>query len=214
MASNSNLNVGEDQAARLPRSPGFPEAFERREIRIGLLGAAAALLLGVFGMTGCTPGGPSVGKSEKTEILNAIRNLTYDLSPTVLRPVEVTNGRFLGGKSALDGSFLEVVVTKHHSIGSLNSYEEAAAVILTSNAGGSGTFFHLAVVALTENGYENIAGTPLGDRQKILNIAITNRKIRLARITHAESDPMCCPSREQTSFYILSGDSLVAAGQR
>ncbi len=164
-------------------------------------------------MTGCTPGGPSVGESEQADIINAIRNITYDLSPTVLHPVTVTNGRFVGGKSALDGSFLEVVVTKHRAIGALDSHEEAAAVVLTSNAGGSGTFFHLAVVAPSKNGYENIAGTPLGDRQKIENIAITDRKIRLTRMTHAESDPMCCPSRRQTTFYILSGDSLVAAEQ-
>lgn len=177
--------------------------------RVILLQAFVGVLIGIFAMTGCTPGGPAVGKSEDAEIINAIRNLTYDLSPTVLRPVKVTNGRFAGGKSAMDGSFLEVVVTKHRAIGSLDSYGKSAAVVLTSNAGGSGTFFHLAVVAPTENGYENVAGIPLGDRQKILSIAITDRKIRLTRMTHAESDPMCCPSREQTSFYILSGDSLI-----
>jgi len=178
-------------------------------IRVKHLQTVVGVLIGLFAMTGCVPGGPAVGKSEDAEIINAIRNLTYDLSPTVLRPVRVTNGRFVGGKSALDGSFLEVVVTKHRAIGSLGSYRKSAAVVLTSNAGGSGTFSHLAVVAPTKNGYENVAGTPLGDRQKIMNIAITDSKIRLTRMTHAESDPMCCPSKEQTSFYVLSGDSLI-----
>jgi hypothetical protein len=186
---------------------------ERYRTRCSFFRTLLVFLIGSWAMTGCTPGGPSVGESEHANIINAIRNMTYDLSPTVLHPVTVTNGRFVGGESALDGSFLEVNVTKYRAIGALDSFEEAAAVVLTSNAGGSGTFFHLAVVAPAKKGYENIAGTPLGDRQKIENIAITDRKIRLTRMTHTESDPMCCPSKRQTSFYILSGDSLVAAEQ-
>lgn len=83
------------------------------------------------------------------------------------------------------------------------------AVLLFSNAGGSGTFVDLAAVLQSQDGPRHAASAPLGDRVKIQSIEINNGIITVQMITQGPDDPMCCPTMEVTRRYQLQPGGLV-----
>ena len=84
-----------------------------------------------------------------------------------------------------------------------------AAVVLVSNPGGSGTFYELAAV-LNENGQPHHgASILLGDRVRILAMAIKDGQITVHMITQGPNDPMSIPTLEVTNRYELKDGKLV-----
>lgn len=84
-----------------------------------------------------------------------------------------------------------------------------AAVLLTSNDGGSGTFIYLATVELRDGAWRNSATTPLGDRVRPQVLTIENGRISLALLSHDADDPACCPSLATTRQFQLADEQLV-----
>lgn len=78
---------------------------------------------------------------------------------------------------------------------------DEAVVIVWQNSGGSGTFNYIALMDEDENGMQNTATTPLGDRVKVLGGSIQENLLELQVIEHDEDDPACCPTRETTRYY-------------
>lgn len=70
---------------------------------------------------------------------------------------------------------------------------DEAIVLLATNTGGSGVFFHLAVVRNQGGVPQHIGTIPLGDRVKVKTLAIIDRKIVASLVEHGPGDPMCCP---------------------
>jgi hypothetical protein len=82
---------------------------------------------------------------------------------------------------------------------------------LASNAGGSGTFVHLAAV-LNQNGQpQHVASVSLGDRVKIEAVKIEAGTITVNMVTHGPNDPLCCPTVKTANTFKLQGDRLVKA---
>jgi heat shock protein HslJ len=140
---------------------------------------------------------------------------TEELSNAVYKSVWVKSGRvkLTNGEhreAAAPGSASEIVIrlTEKIAHGELNG-SNAAVVILATKAGGSGTFYDLAVVVKQAETLGNIATTALGDRVKINSLAIENNEIIVDLVTHSPSDPMCCPTQEAVQQYTLKGDQLV-----
>jgi hypothetical protein len=84
-----------------------------------------------------------------------------------------------------------------------------AAVILAGSGGGSGTFISLA--ALPNNGGQPGQGvtTLLGDRVQVRSLSIDSGRITVNLLSHAPTDPMCCPTLDTTRIFRLQGNALV-----
>jgi heat shock protein HslJ len=120
----------------------------------------------------------------------------------------LVNGEYR--EQAAPGSATETIVllSPWIAFGELNG-EPAAAAILITDPGGSGTFYDLAVVVERDGQPVNVASTPLGDRVQINSLSIENNQIVVDMITHGADDPMCCPTQQVVRTYELRGEDLV-----
>lgn len=86
---------------------------------------------------------------------------------------------------------------------------EDAAVILTTQNGGTGHFMELAVMLNKNGAAENIATVSLGDRVGVEAMRIEAGVIVLDMRVHGPNDPMCCASQFETWRFRLEGGALV-----
>ena len=115
---------------------------------------------------------------------------------------------------AAPGSAAELVVrlTDRQAFGTLDG-KDAGAVVLVTQAGGTGTFYDLALLTPEANGWVNHEVVPLGDRVDIHALAIRDNQVVVDMTTQGPQDPMCCPTlRVQRRFAVHDGQ-LVAAGE-
>ena len=137
-----------------------------------------------------------------------LANIEYksDWIPSGMAPL--TDGEYR--EQAAPGSATETVVmiTEHIAHGQLNG-QDAAAVVLVTDPGGSGTFYDLAVVVEQDGAPVNVATTLLGDRVQIKAVSIAGNEIIVEMVTHGPDDPMCCPTQDVVQTYALEGEELV-----
>jgi heat shock protein HslJ len=152
-----------------------------------------------------TPAAPEMAAPE----MAALQNMTYKIDTTQSGEAPLTDGEYR--ESVAPGSATETVVTMtdHVAFGELSDGEPAAAVVLTSDPGGSGTFYYLAVVKLRNGQPVNVATTGLGDRVQMQSVAIRNGEIVVDMVAHGPEDPMCCPTQRVVQNYSLQGAELV-----
>ncbi len=141
---------------------------------------------------------------------NALKNAEYVSEFPANKKARLTNGRY--EEEIVPGAASKLVIQLYPTTatGDLNGDGvDDAAVILISNSGGSGTFYHLAAV-LNQNGVpKHTASVSLGDRTRIKSIDIKSGEIVVGMVTHGPNDPLCCPTLEVTQKYKLQGDKLV-----
>jgi len=137
-----------------------------------------------------------------------LANIEYksDWTKTGLAPL--TDGEYR--EQAAPGSATETVVTisEHIAHGQLNG-QDAAAVVLITDPGGSGTFYDLAVVVEQDGAPVNVAKTMLGDRVQVKAVSIAGNEIIVEMVTQGPDDPMCCPTQDAVQTYALEGQELV-----
>lgn len=152
-----------------------------------------------------TPAEPTPTPAPITEA--QIQNATYTV-PDLEDPVELTDGAYelQYGEGA---TMVHTVRLVDHILGDLNKDGvDDAAVILSHNSGGTGTWIYL-VGMLNEDGEpQQAAITLLGDRTPVHTLNIEDGTIVIDLMTHAESDPMCCPSQRARQIYQLEEDTL------
>jgi heat shock protein HslJ len=138
----------------------------------------------------------------------SLKNMEYKSGWTQSGTALLTDGEYR--EQAAPGSATETVVqiTPYVAYGQLNG-QEAAAVILVTDPGGSGTFYDLAVVVEQDGQPVNIATTSLGDRVQVNSLVIAGNEIVVDMITQGPEDPMCCPTQNVVKTYALQGDQLV-----
>lgn len=138
----------------------------------------------------------------------SLKNMTYQSGVTESGDVTLVDGEYRA--PAAPGSASEIVVTLTGPVayGQLADGREAAAVILASSGGGSGTFIDLALVADQDGQPVNVATTMLGDRVQVNSVAFQDGQIVVDMITQGPDDPMCCPTQQVLQTYALEGDSL------
>lgn len=120
-------------------------------------------------------------------------------------PVQLTGGLF-EGEPLVEGGASRPTVTRLPlaAFGDLNGDGvEDAAVLLVENSGGSGSFVYLAAVINQASIPENVATILLGDRVSPQSLAIAEGQIVVEATSHADSDPLCCPSLTSRSIYAL-----------
>jgi len=124
--------------------------------------------------------------------------------------VRLGNGEYR--EPAAPGAASGTVVTLAGPVAYANlvSGQPAAAAIITTQSGGSGTFLDLVVIARRDGQPTQIAGTHLGDRVKVEAITFDRGIVTLTMVVHGPDDPLCCPTQRVTRRYEQRFDSLVA----
>jgi heat shock protein HslJ len=144
---------------------------------------------------------------------DALANMEYKSQWTRSGTALLVNGEYR--EPAAPGSATETVVrlTDQVAYGDLNG-QDAAAVVLVTDPGGSGTFYDLAVVVEQGGQPVNLAITSLGDRLEIQALSIIGNEIVVEMINQGPDDPMCCPSQQVVQTYALEGEQLVQTSSR
>jgi heat shock protein HslJ len=137
-----------------------------------------------------------------------LANIEYKSDWTQSGMAPLTDGEYR--EQAAPGSATETVVTitEHIAHGQLDG-QDAAAVVLVTDPGGSGTFYDLAVVVEQDGAPVNVASTMLGDRVQIKAVSIVGNEIIVEMVTHGPDDPMCCPTQDVVQTYVLEEQELV-----
>lgn len=124
--------------------------------------------------------------------------------------VRLDNGIYREKLAPNSATEVVVRIDDHIAFGDLNGDGiKDGAVILVADPGGSGTFYHLAVVVNANGTPKHIATELLGDRIKIRSCSIDSGEITVEMVEHGPSDPMCCPCSKVTKKYGLRGNKLV-----
>jgi uncharacterized lipoprotein YbaY/heat shock protein HslJ len=137
-----------------------------------------------------------------------LANMEYQSEFTAAGTAPLSGGEYR--EPAAPGSATEIVVmlTEFAAVGELDG-QPAAAVILVTDPGGSGTFYDLAVVMEQDGQPMNVATTPLGDRVQINSLSIADNQIVVDMIAQGPNDPMCCPTQQVLQTYELQDGALV-----
>ena len=127
--------------------------------------------------------------------------------------VTLTDGQYEGEPFVEGGASRPTVNFNPNDVafGDLNGDGvEDAAVLLSENSGGSGTFLYLAAVINEDGQPVNVATTQLpGNNPEIKSMTIDAEQIILEVVTQGPDDPECCPSAKQRWTYALQSDELV-----
>jgi len=164
----------------------------------------AAALIPSSAMPGPQPeAGAPTGLSQQD-----LANATYSSEFTQSGTATLTAGEY--SEAAAPGSATQTVVTlaPHVAYGQLDG-GDAAAVVLVTDPGGSGTFYSLHLMT-TQNGQPvEVASTSLGDRVQINSVTIQDNQIVVDMVQAGPDDPMCCPSQHVIKTYEVQADQLV-----
>lgn len=138
-----------------------------------------------------------------------LKNTVYTSEWTETGLAQLTDGEYREPISTDSATEIVVQLTDNLVTGELGEGEQAAAVVLVTQPGGSGSFYDLAIVARIDGDPVNVATTFIGDRVQIDAITIDNGEVVLDMITHGPDDPMCCPSQHVIQKFSLQGSELI-----
>ena len=142
--------------------------------------------------------------------LEDLQNAAYPLEYASSGTAQLVNGVFR--EQAAPDSATETII----QLSDFVNFDElestpAAAVVLISDPGGSGTFYDLALVG-TQAGKPVVLGTAfLGDRIVVKSLQLANGQIVVEMTTQGPDDPIVSPSQEVRSTYALQEGELVLA---
>jgi heat shock protein HslJ len=157
------------------------------------------------------PALPAVQQSESTsDVLTpeALANLTYLSAVAPTGEVTLVDGQFEDSENR----YVAVLADEPRAFGSING-QDAAAVLLDENSGGSGLFVSLALVLDQDGTPVNVATTLLGDRVDVYALTIDeNGVIAVEMVRQGPNDPMCCPTEVVRVLYVYDGAQLIEAG--
>jgi uncharacterized protein len=122
--------------------------------------------------------------------------------------ITFTRGHYRKG-SPQEDDFIDATVEKR-AFGDLNGDSvEDAAIIISYNTGGSGSFVSLCAAIGTSGKPLITDPILLGDRVGIKSVRIQSRKVVLDIIKHKPNDPSCCPTVPVTLSYSVQNGRLV-----
>jgi heat shock protein HslJ len=127
---------------------------------------------------------------------------------------QVTLAQGIYRAPAAPGAAAELVVrlSDRQAFGTLGG-KDAGAVVLVTEAGGTGTFYDLALLSPEPNGWVNSDVVLLGDRVVIHELAIRDNQLVVTMTTHGPQEPLCCPTLQVERRFAVQGGQLVAVGE-
>jgi heat shock protein HslJ len=140
--------------------------------------------------------------------IEILENLDYKTTMTSSGTAQLQDGEY--HEQIAEGSASETVVslTTDVAYGEFDG-SKAAAAILATTTGGSGTFYELALIQVQDGMPVNVATTFLGDRVKILSLQIQDDRIIVELIAQGPDDPMCCPTQWLRKTFEYEGGNLI-----
>lgn len=142
--------------------------------------------------------------------LDALKNAEYNSDLPAAKKAKLTNGIYEEEMAPGSASKLTIRLLDQYAIGDLNGDGAAdAAVVLAGNTGGSGVFTTLAAVVNDGGKPKHVASADLGDRTVVKSVSIADGVIVTELITHSSTDPMCCPTQNETYQFKLQGVQLI-----
>ena len=120
--------------------------------------------------------------------------------------VQLTNGRYEEATAPGSASKIVVELSDNIAYGKLNGKDAAAAVLVT-NSGGSGTFYDLALLIKDKQRWVNKDIASLGDRVTVHAVVIKENRILVDLTAHGPEDPMCCPTRRMEYVFAVQVDT-------
>ena len=162
------------------------------------------LLIALF-LTACTHTSQSTLTSiplSSQELYTAISNATYTHS-ALEEGEEITLRDGVYKYARPDGTKrIHATLLPEWTQGNVDSDgEDESVVILAVNTGGSGVFLDLVVIDWENGKPKKMLTLPLGDRPKVRDIEVKEEIIYLQLTIHAETDGLCCPTKEVTVRY-------------
>jgi len=126
--------------------------------------------------------------------------------------VQLVNGEYREPAAPSSATETIVKLTDYIACGKVNG-KDAAATILVTDPGGSGTFYDLALLVRGTQGWTNQAIAFLGDRIRIRSITITDNEVVVDMTTQGPGDPMCCPTHQVVERFVWKDDRLIKASE-
>lgn len=173
----------------------------------------------LFGLAACSPAAANEPASNTaTPPADLTEEMLKNMSFQGIygEPVTLTDGLY-EGEPFVEGGASKPTVTliPFTAFGDLNGDGiDDAALLLVESSGGSGSFFYLAAVINSKGMPENVATTLLGDRLSPESLAIEAGEVVLEAATHAEDDPMCCPSlKTRTTYRLQNGELSIVSSE-
>jgi hypothetical protein len=140
-----------------------------------------------------------------------VANAEYESLTAMEGTIRLSDGVFR--RPAAEGSASEVSISllpETLALGDLDGDGVAdAAVALAVSSGGSGTFISLAALRSEEGEPRHVAAVFLGDRVRVTSLGIDSGEITIDLVTHAATDPLCCPTQVTTRRFRLNQGNLV-----
>jgi hypothetical protein len=171
--------------------------------RFLLIAAIAALVLMISACAFVAP-------PPQALTLDALKNAEYNSDLPAAKKAKLTNGVYEEEIVPGSASKLTIRLRDQYATGDLNGDGVAdAAVVLAGNSGGSGVFVTLEAVVNDGGKPKHVASADLGDRTVIKSVSIADGIIVMDLTTHSPTDPMCCPTQNETDRFKLQGAQLV-----
>ena len=126
--------------------------------------------------------------------------------------VTLAHGEYRAAATPDSASEVVVKLTDKRAFGIWNGKLSGAVVVVTT-MGGTGTFYELALLNESTQGWANIDMVLLGDRARVHSLAIERDHITIVMTTHSLQDPMCCPTLTVIKCFAVQGDRLVMVSE-
>ena len=155
-----------------------------------------------------TPGAPAPSWNE-------LADLAY--SGILPQPVRLVDGRFEGAPYAPGAASRPRVALAREpiAIGDIDGDGTADAwVLLTHDAGGSGTFLFLAAVTRRGGTLVNAGTALVGDRVDVIALSHAGGRAVLEHVAADGGDPACCPTLRVSAAYALGERGLVRVSRQ
>ena len=136
-----------------------------------------------------------------------LRNLTYPNEFSADAAAPLTDGTY--AELVAPGSATQITVQFRRAAFGAVGGQAAAAVVLATNGGGSGTFYDLHLVMRDAGGVpRSVALRALGDRIRLQGLRFVGEAVRIDFTGFAADDPFCCPTHNVAQEFRLSDDEL------
>ena len=133
-----------------------------------------------------------------------LENATYQSDFAEDGSVTLSQGEYFSAIADGAASNVYVSLANRTAFGDLDDNgDEEAALILVTNAGGSGSFVELVIVDKSNGELVHVATADLGDRVIINSLQVEGTYIVVDMITHGPDDGLCCPTVPVVQNYHL-----------
>lgn len=138
----------------------------------------------------------------------ALGNVAYQNKFTTSGEAPLQDGVYSEEAAPDSATMTTVTLTDYIAYGELSNGQTGAVAVIATDAGGSGTFYDLAVVVPQDGQLTNVATTSLGDRIQINSVEIVDGNIVVDMVQAGPDDPLCCPTQHVVNTYALEDDQL------